>query len=361
MVVRPFRALDALGCLGVSGSLTLDDETLTLVHNGFFTTHDSLNPDFRLKASTIRVYENDYIVFKNMVFYVGKIPIFSDLEDAFRWFLTQIHETTGLPWAYSIIVLTVLVRLALVPLFVKQMKSSNQMQAIAPKIKALQVKHKGDRKKLQEEQMKLYQEHSVNPFGACLPLVFQMPVFFALYLVLRGFSSHPPGGQKAIDNGDFAFLGSFIPNITKATDKVGLAGIILIHTVFGMPVMTLLFRNYYASVPSELFKAARIDGGGFWRIFLQLMLPMSLPIFAVATIMQMTNIWNDFLIGLVFAGRENLPMTVQLNNVINTTTGERLYNVNMAAPILTSLLPLAVYLISGRWFVRGIAAGAVKG
>ena len=127
---------------------------------------------------------------------VGRIPIFSDLEDAFRWFLTQIHEKTGLPWAYSIIVLTVLVRLALVPLFVKQMKSSNQMQAIAPKIKALQAKHKGDRKKLQEEQMKLYQEHSVNPFGACLPLVFQMPMFFALYLVLRAFSSHPPGGSR---------------------------------------------------------------------------------------------------------------------------------------------------------------------
>ena len=140
-----------------------------------------------------------------------------------------------------------------------------------------------------------------------------------------------------------------------------LAGIVLIHTVFGMPVMTLLFRNYYAGVPSELFKAARIDGGGFWRIFFQLMLPMSVPIIAVAVIMQMTNIWNDFLLGLVFAGRENLPMTVQLNNVINTTTGERLYNVNMAATVLTSLLPLSVYLVSGRWFVRGITAGAVKG
>jgi glucose/mannose transport system permease protein len=140
-----------------------------------------------------------------------------------------------------------------------------------------------------------------------------------------------------------------------------LPGIVLIHTVFGMPVMTLLFRNYYAGVPIELFKAARIDGGGFWRIFLQLMLPMSLPVIAVAVIMQMTNIWNDFLLGLVFAGRDNLPMTVQLNNVINTTTGERTYNVNMAATVLTSLLPLTVYLISGRWFVRGIAAGAVKG
>ncbi|HKE94017.1 MAG TPA: ABC transporter permease subunit, partial [Povalibacter sp.] len=108
-------------------------------------------------------------------------------------------------------------------------------------------------------------------------------------------------------------------------------------------------------------KAARIDGGGFWRIFFHLMLPMSAPILIVAMILQVTNIWNDFLFGLVFAGRENQPMTVQLNNVINSTTGERLYNVNMAATILTSLVPLAIYLISGRWFVRGIAAGAVKG
>jgi glucose/mannose transport system permease protein len=140
-----------------------------------------------------------------------------------------------------------------------------------------------------------------------------------------------------------------------------LPGIVLIHTIFGMPVMTLLFRNYYASIPLELFKAARIDGGSFWRIFLQLMLPMSTPIIVVAVIMQVTGIWNDFILGLVFAGTRNLPMTVQLNNIINTTTGERLYNVNMAATILTSMVPLAIYFISGRWFVRGIASGAVKG
>jgi glucose/mannose transport system permease protein len=140
-----------------------------------------------------------------------------------------------------------------------------------------------------------------------------------------------------------------------------LPGIVLIHTIFGMPVMTLLFRNYFSTVPRELFMAARIDGGGFWRIFVQLMLPMSLPIIVVAVIMQVTGIWNDFILGLVFAGREHLPMTVQLNNVINTTTGERLYNVNMAATLLTSLVPLVIYLVSGRWFVRGIAAGAVKG
>jgi glucose/mannose transport system permease protein len=137
--------------------------------------------------------------------------------------------------------------------------------------------------------------------------------------------------------------------------------IVLIHTFFGMPIMTLLFRNYYASLPVELFKAARIDGGGFWRIYFQLMVPMSLPIFVVATILQTTGIWNDFILGLIFAGRENFPMTVQLNNIINSTQGEKVYNVNMAATLLTSMVPLAVYFVSGRWFVRGIAAGAVKG
>jgi len=140
-----------------------------------------------------------------------------------------------------------------------------------------------------------------------------------------------------------------------------LPAIVLVHLIFGMPVMTLLFRNYYASLPQELFHAARIDGGGFWRIFLHVVLPLSSPIAVVAAIMQVTGVWNDYILGLVFAGRDNLPMTVQLNNVINTTTGTRLYNVNMAATILTALVPLALYFFSGRWFVRGIAAGAVKG
>jgi glucose/mannose transport system permease protein len=166
-------------------------------------------------------------------------------------------------------------------------------------------------------------------------------------------------------------LGAFIPvqvmmfPLVRVLGAIGifgsLPGIVLVHLVFSMPIMTLLFRNYYAAIPQELFHAARIDGGGFWRIFVQLVLPMSLPIIVVAAIMQVTGVWNDYILGLVFAGRDNLPMTVQLNNVINTTTGTRLYNVNMAATILTSLVPLAIYFISGRWFVRGIAAGAVKG
>lgn len=140
-----------------------------------------------------------------------------------------------------------------------------------------------------------------------------------------------------------------------------LTGIILIHTIFGMPIMTLLFRNYFSSLPDELFKAARVDGANFWQIFFQIMMPLSIPVTVVAVILQTTGIWNDYLLGLIFAGRDNLPMTVQLNNIVATTFGVREYNVNMAATILTALVPLAIYLLSGKYFVRGIAAGAVKG
>ncbi len=140
-----------------------------------------------------------------------------------------------------------------------------------------------------------------------------------------------------------------------------LPGIIIVHTIFGMPILTLLYRNFYAALPVELFKAARVDGAGFWQIFFRIMIPMSVPITTVAMILQVTGIWNDFLFGVVFAGRSYWPMTVQLNNIVNTTQGVREYNVNMAATILTAAVPLAVYFISGRWFVRGIAAGAVKG
>jgi len=157
------------------------------------------------------------------------------------------------------------------------------------------------------------------------------------------------------------FLNPMIRFFSFAGLYSSLPGIILVHVIFGMPVMTMLFRNYYTNLPVELFNAARVDGAGFWRIFFDVILPMSAPIFVVAAILQVTGIWNDFLLGLVFAGRENLPMTVQLNNIVNTTTGEREYNVNMAATLLTALVPTIVYFVSGRWFVRGIASGAVKG
>jgi len=140
-----------------------------------------------------------------------------------------------------------------------------------------------------------------------------------------------------------------------------LPGLVLVHTVFGMPILTLLFRNYFTSIPDDLFKAARVDGAGFWSIFFRIMLPMSLPIFVVAMILQITGIWNDFLFGVIYTKPENYPMTVQLNNIVNSVQGVKEYNVNMAATILTGLVPLIVYFVSGKLFVRGIAAGAVKG
>lgn len=157
--------------------------------------------------------------------------------------------------------------------------------------------------------------------------------------------------------------GGFIGDITGTDFRLmgSIWGLVIVHTIFGMPILTLLFRNYFSSVPEELFKAARVDGAGFWGIFFKIMLPMSLPIFVVAMILQVTGIWNDFLFGVIYTKPETYPMTVQLNNIVNSVQGVKEYNVNMAATLLTGLVPLTIYFVSGRLFVRGIAAGAVKG
>ncbi len=166
-------------------------------------------------------------------------------------------------------------------------------------------------------------------------------------------------------------IGAFIPYQTMLYPiviilrEIGLmgsiGGLVLVHTVFGMPILTLLFRNYFASIPEELFKAARVDGAGFWQIYFQIMLPMALPIFVVAIILQVTGIWNDFLFGVIYTKPATYPMTVQLNNIVNSVQGVKEYNVNMAATLITGLVPLVIYFASGKLFVRGIAAGAVKG
>lgn len=140
-----------------------------------------------------------------------------------------------------------------------------------------------------------------------------------------------------------------------------LPAVVLVHTIFGLPLLTLLFRNYFASLPQELFKAARVDGAGYWGIFFRVYAPMSVPIFTVAVILQVTGIWNDFLFGVIYAGPTNYPVTVQLNNIVNSVQGGKAYNVDMAATIITGIVPLAIYFLSGKYFVRGIAAGAVKG
>ena len=140
-----------------------------------------------------------------------------------------------------------------------------------------------------------------------------------------------------------------------------LPGLILVHVVYGLGFTTLYFRNYYAAFPTELVRAAMIDGAGFFRIFWRIMLPVSGPIAVVSVIWQFTNIWNDFLFGASFSGPHSTPMTVALNNLVQSSTGVKEYNVHFAGAILAALPTLFVYIVAGRFFVRGLMAGSVKG
>ena len=139
------------------------------------------------------------------------------------------------------------------------------------------------------------------------------------------------------------------------------AGLIFVHVVYGLAFTTLFFRNFYVTVPAELTKAARIDGAGFFTIFWRIILPLSPPIIVVCVIWQFTQIWNDFLFGVVFSSGGSQPITVALNNLVNTSTGVKEYNVDMAAAIIAGLPTLFVYIVAGKYFLRGLTAGAVKG
>jgi len=166
-------------------------------------------------------------------------------------------------------------------------------------------------------------------------------------------------------------VGLFIPYqamlypTVKILSNVGLfrtyVGIVAVHVIFGLPYTTLLFRNFYVGVPEEISRAARMEGASFLRTFWSIILPISTNILVVVAILQFTGIWNDYLLGLIFAGNDNLPMTVQLTNIANNARGAANPNINMAAALITAIPTLLVYFLSGRYFVRGIAAGAVKG
>jgi glucose/mannose transport system permease protein len=140
-----------------------------------------------------------------------------------------------------------------------------------------------------------------------------------------------------------------------------LGGLILVHCIAGLAGTTLFFRNYYTAIPSELVNAARMDGAGFWRIFWRIVLPMSTPILMVTLIWQFTNIWNDFLFGVAFSGADSKPITVGLNNMANTSSSVKSYNVDMAAAMIAGLPTMLVYVLAGQYFVKGLTAGAVKG
>lgn len=166
-------------------------------------------------------------------------------------------------------------------------------------------------------------------------------------------------------------IGCFIPfqvvllPMARVLGELGISnsivGLIFVHVVYGVAFTTLFFRNYYISIPDELVKAAKIDGAGFLRIFWRIILPLSTPIIVVSVIWQFTQIWNDFLFGVVFSTGDRQPVTVALNNLVNTSTGVVAYNVDMAAAIIAALPTLFVYIVAGKYFVRGLTAGAVKG
>jgi len=166
-------------------------------------------------------------------------------------------------------------------------------------------------------------------------------------------------------------IGCFIPfqvvllPMARTLGWLGIANtttrLVFVHVVYGLAFTTLFFRNFYISVPEELVKAAKIDGAGFFKIFWRIILPLSIPIIVVSIIWQFTQIWNDFLFGVVFSSGERQPITVALNNLVNTSTGVKEYNVDMAAAIIAALPTLFVYVVAGKYFVRGLTAGAVKG
>jgi glucose/mannose transport system permease protein len=166
-------------------------------------------------------------------------------------------------------------------------------------------------------------------------------------------------------------FGCFIPfqvvllPMARVLGIMGLAGtipgLIFVHVIYGIGFTTLFFRNYYVTVPHELVKAAKVDGAGFFRTFWSIFMPLSLPIIVVTVIWQFTQIWNDFLFGVSFSQAGTQPVTVALNNIVNSTTGVKEYNVDMAAAIIAALPTLLVYVVAGKYFIRGLTAGSVKG
>lgn len=166
-------------------------------------------------------------------------------------------------------------------------------------------------------------------------------------------------------------IGTMIPfqvillPMARTLGILGLAGtipgLVMVHVIYGLAFTTLFFRNYYITIPRELVNAARIDGAGFWLIFKRIILPISTPIVVVSVIWQFTQIWNDFLFGVIYSSGDSQPITVALNNLVNSSTGVKEYNVDMAAAIIAALPTLLVYVVAGKYFVRGLTAGSVKG
>jgi glucose/mannose transport system permease protein len=136
-------------------------------------------------------------------------------------------------------------------------------------------------------------------------------------------------------------------------------GLILVHIIYGIPITTLIFRNYYAGIGTEVLEAGRIDGASLWGLYRYIVFPLSAPSFAVVIIWQFTQAWNEFLFALILTNQSNWPVTVALNNLAGSQLVQ--WNVLMAATLLAALPTLLVYIFLGRYFLRGLMAGALKG
>jgi len=175
----------------------------------------------------------------------------SPIEDALRWVVDRLHENVGLTYGWSIVVLVLLVRAALLPLVIRQYRSLRQMQVVAPQLKEIQRQYKGDRKKQQEELMKFYQENNINPFSSCLPMLAQLPVFFALYYVLKNFS------EDAQDGTDLGFMG-VIPDITLNVTDLALWSSVVIGLVYGLSQLLSSELSFEPHTPETQRRIMRI-------------------------------------------------------------------------------------------------------
>jgi glucose/mannose transport system permease protein len=176
-----------------------------------------------------------------------------------------------------------------------------------------------------------------------------------------------PGSEAlftAILFGMFIPYQSILVPLVQVLSRIGMygsiPGLVLVHVVYGIPICTLIFRNYYAGVPTELVEAGKIDGAGFFSIYRDIMFPLSIPGFVVVAIWQFTSIWNEFLFGLIITNApDKRPVTVALQNLSGSQYTQ--WNVQMAGALMVALPTLLVYIFLGRYFLRGLLAGSVKG
>jgi glucose/mannose transport system permease protein len=205
---------------------------------------------------------------------------------------------------------------------------------------------------------------------ASLRMVIPATIFSSLLGAINGYllSKWKFRGSDAIFT--LILFGMFIPYqailipLIQTLDRIGIygswQGLVLVHVIYGIPITSLIFRNYFTNVPTELVEAARIDGAGLIQTFFQIMLPLSLPAFVVVGIFQFTNIWNDFLFGVTVVFRPaDQPVTVALNNLNGTNSVD--WTVVMAAAVISALPTALVYIFLGRFFIRGLLAGSMKG